>query len=524
MAGPITYFEYLTVGKAELFTVVCLPKQNGTFPTVILRNPYVDQLESVAESEACEAALLEHQKWLMNGYAVVLQHCRGCGKSSGDFIPYLFEREDGLHLHAWIRQQSFYNGELYLYGLSYLSSVHFVTAPFADDIKGAVLEIQDCERYNILYRNGFYKMGLNGDWYAKIYKKKAIRQKNYTPEAFHMLPLSDFSKAVFGEEAVAFDEVLKHPRQDDPFWSTRLGGVEAHNAIQNANIPILLTTGFYDIYTGGIFDMWKGMSPETKAQCALAVHPFDHSGNGNDQPVSFANGSLSQAFENYSVRWMDAVRGMGDFPFERGKVTYYKLFGDKWCCDRFDDPPRTLNIPLGNGEVTYQYDPNNPATFKGGLSTNFGGNAWQDSPNARPDIISLFTPEFSEDTFIKGQMNVRLQTRSNCEDTCFYVRISLCKPEGYCGLRDDIHQISNFSEDYIPGTSIDMDFTFDEHAFVIQKGEKLRIDISSSADPHYVRHTNNRGLFSEQTAVRVADNTVILDNSSITLPLAQEVL
>jgi hypothetical protein len=143
---------------------------------------------------------------------------------------------------------------------------------------------------------------------------------------------------------------------------------------------------------------------------------------------------------------MDAVRGMGDFPFERGKVTYYKLFGDKWCCDRFDDPPRTLNIPLGNGEVTYQYDPNDPATFKGGLSTNFGGNAWQDSPNARPDIISLFTPEFSEDTFIKGQMNVRLQTRSNCEDTCFYVRISLCKPEGYYGLRDDIHQISNFQK------------------------------------------------------------------------------
>ena len=35
-----------------------------------------------------------------------------------------------------------------------------------------------------------------------------------------------------------------------------------------------------------------------------------------------------------------------------------------------------------------------------------------------------------------------------------------------------------------------MEFSFDEHAFVIQKGEKLCIDRSSSADPFYVRHKN----------------------------------
>ena len=71
--------------------------------------------------------------------------------------------------------------------------------------------------------------------------------------------------------------------------------------------------------------------------------------------------------------------------------------------------------------------------------------------------------------------------------------------------------------DYIPGDEIEMDFTFDEHAFVIQKGEKLRIDISSSAFPLYVRHTNNRGPFALQTTAKIAHNTVVLDKSSITL-------
>lgn len=55
------------------------------------------------------------------------------------------------------------------------------------------------------------------------------------------------------------------------------------------------------------------------------------------------------------------------------------------------------------------------------------------------------------------------------------------------------------------------------YAFVVHKGERLRVDISSSAHPFYVRHTNNRGLFSEQTTAKVADNTVILDKSTLTV-------
>ena len=134
--------------------------------------------------------------------------------------------------------------------------------------------------------------------------------------------------------------------------------------------------------------------------------------------------------------------------------------------------------------------------------------------------MTVYTPEFAEDTFIKGKMKAKLTVSSDCEDTCFYMRISLCKNEGDYGLRDDINQISNFDSDYIPGSEIEMAFSFDEHAFVVKKGEKLRIDISSSADPHYVRHTNNKGLFSEQTTTKIATNTIILERSWIELPIA----
>lgn len=172
---------------------------------------------------------------------------------------------------------------------------------------------------------------------------------------------------------------------------------------------------------------------------------------------------------------------------------------------------------MATEKKTYRYNLYAPATFKSGLSTNFGGNAWQDEPNSRYDIISVFTPEFEEDTFIKGKMKAKLCVKSSCEDTCFYVRISLVKEQGYYGLRDDINQISNFCSNYQPNKEIEMEFTFDEHALVVKKGEKLRVDISSSAFPWYVRHTNNKGLFSEQTTIKIADNTVVLNKSQLTI-------
>lgn len=519
MINAVSYYEYLPVEKAALFTVVCLPPNTVSLPTVIFRSPYVDDSQDKREEDIVSIIISEKENWLKKGYAVVFQHCRGRGKSSGDFIPYINEREDGLYLQDWIRKQPFYNGELYLVGASYTSSVHFVTAPFAEDIKGAVLEVQDCERYNCNYRNGFFKMGLHGGWFANNYKKKSISVKNYVTESYHTLPLIDFSQMVFGETAEAFDQILLHPDKNDAFWHTRLGGGEAHNAVKNAGIPILFVTGFYDIYTGGIFDMWHGLDGETRLKSALLVHPYNHGNQAENQPVTFDNGSSREMFGDYAVQWLDFVRRKDKAPFETGKVTYYKLFGRQWCTDEFKAGKIQFSFHLGEGERSYLYNPYAPASFKGGLSANFDGAAWQDGPDSRYDILSFFSPVFTEDTFVKGKISAKLRIKSDCQDTCFYIRLSLVKEEGHYGLRDDINQIANFCSDYVPGQEIDMTFSFDEHAFEIHKGEKIRVDISSSAFPWYVRHTNHKGLYSLQKTANSAINTIICNKSSVTMPV-----
>ncbi len=512
-----TYSTFIESEGIKLYTMCLLPDKVGKFPVVLLRSPYVDSFENTTDSQTLSAAANDYAAFLDNGYAVIYQHCRGRGKSDGDCVPYINERTDSLALQAWVRTQPFYNGEIYLCGKSYTTSVHYVTAPFADDIKGCVFEVQDSERYNIIYRNGFFKSGLHGSWYVSMYKHKSIKQKNHSPETFNTLPLSSFSKTVFGENAHDFDESLRHPDKNDAFWQTHLGGCESHDALNHANIPILLVTGFYDIYTGGIFDMWNNLDESTKAKSALIVHPYDHSNNPDIQPIKFENASLTESLGDYQVKWLNYIRNKAASPCVPGKVTYYRLFDSKWACEDFERGAKQVDISLGEGEISYIYNPYSPAHFKGGLSANFGGAAWQDEPNSRYDIKSFFSREFDADTFIKGKCKAHLCVKSDCEDTCFYVRISLVKEDGTYGLRDDIQKISNFAPNYVPGDEVVIDFSFDEHAFMIKKGEKIRIDVSSSASPLYVRHTNTKGLFSEQACAKIAHNTVILDKSFVTL-------
>jgi predicted acyl esterase len=74
-------------GEVELFTVVCLPSENGNFPTVIFRSPYVEDEEKKTEDELCEKKAADFAGWIERGYAVLFQHCRGQGKDRGKNVP-----------------------------------------------------------------------------------------------------------------------------------------------------------------------------------------------------------------------------------------------------------------------------------------------------------------------------------------------------------------------------------------------------------------------------------------------------
>ena len=90
------FYEYYEFDGANFFTMVLKPEKEGKFPVVITRSPYVSALKDKPEEEILEGFKNGGKSWAENGYVLVSQHCRGQGKSSGAFVPYVHEREDGL--------------------------------------------------------------------------------------------------------------------------------------------------------------------------------------------------------------------------------------------------------------------------------------------------------------------------------------------------------------------------------------------------------------------------------------------
>lgn len=508
----------------KLYTLIVRPANREKVPLVFLRSPY-EGIKPVYQ-ETCNW----HYSAFKSGFGVVLQHCRGTARSEGKNLTYQQEEADGLDTLDALCALPYSNGEIYPNGGSYLSSVHLSYLKHAPKcIKGCVLAVQDDTRYRIAYRNGFLKCGLHGGWFAKMYDIKNTG-KNYTEDSFRTLPLIDFSKTVFGEPVSLFDNVLMHPDENDPYWQTQEGGGNFVDALNRLDVPVLLFTSWFDIYTGGIIDMWNRMPAALKAKSALVITPYDHGYTGGNGKTAYPFARLDDVWNDYCQDWANFAAGKKDTPdfVELGKVKYYSINEGKWITANRINEGKTEKIwflnsngSLGStadtGEVSYLYNPFAPAPFKGGCCCNFGGSQEQDPPNSRYDIKSFISEPLEESFLMLGRSHVKLTIKSDCEDTCFYVRLSRVHNGIAYGLRDDILSICKKHPDYTPGTEAELDFMMDEIAIRFFPGDQIRLDVSSSAWPHYVPHTNCKGLFALQTQAKVAHNTIITGPSALIL-------
>ena len=517
--------------KTGIFTMVAAPvgvNESDKYPTVFIRTPY-------AQANAAKLAMFcqSQAAWLSKGYAVVFQHCRGTGASEGEFYPYTNERADGLEALQMIRKLPFYNGEIFLTGQSYLATVHYAYLDAApEDVKGAVLLVQGIDRYNFRFRNNMLRASSAG-WHFINFRKNSKIKKNYSESAFRTLPLADMTQKVFGESVPSIDNMLKSADPAAEYWQTPDGGSTFQKALSNFKFPILFVGGLYDIYTGENFNMWRKLTPQQRQISAMIMTPYDHSPStrfrAGHHPVNFENGSLDKVWKDFRYDFFEYCRNREkklEF-ITPGNITYYSLWENKWCTEpdlpdgseklTFYLGSRTLQKSSATGSISYVYDPLAPAQFPGGCNYRFGGMALQKEPDFRKDVVSFVSDAFDKTVRVRGKMSAKIYVKSDCEDTSFFLRLSIVKGDKTYCLRDDIMPVSKQYPNYKPNTVVPLDFSFIEHAFVLEKGDKLRLDISSACWPTFLPHTNYKGDQYKQATVKQANNTIIFDNSTVTI-------
>ena len=127
---PPTWIEKVPMRDGvRLYTEIFLPPQaqitNGditeSFPVILSRSPYPAGRPSRND-------LRQIPRYLTAGYVVVFQLVRGQGPSEGHFRKYHNESDDGYDAVQWIAEQSWCNGNVGMYGVSYLGSAQLLAA------------------------------------------------------------------------------------------------------------------------------------------------------------------------------------------------------------------------------------------------------------------------------------------------------------------------------------------------------------------------------------------------------------
>src|SRR5712691_11722481 len=151
---------------------VLLSSAEGKFPALIYRTPYGKHF-----------ALKEYKtvaKAVARGYAVVVQDVRGRYASEGEFVPYQNEGRDGYDTIESVAKQSWCDGNIGTFGLSYPGAVQWLAAvENPPHLKAMVPAMTFSTGQNFFYAGGLWDMS----WMEWIWDNIApdIRSKRNLP-------------------------------------------------------------------------------------------------------------------------------------------------------------------------------------------------------------------------------------------------------------------------------------------------------------------------------------------------------
>jgi len=155
-AQPETQMVAMRDG-VKLATDIYLPDGSGPWPVILVRTPY-----------GKNGPLMngQHKQWTTNGYAYVVQDCRGTGKSEGKYLPFMDDHFDGYDTVEWAAKQAWANGRVGMTGASAMgitANQAAITAP--PHLVAIYTMVAPASAYqHAIYTGGIFRKEMNESW------------------------------------------------------------------------------------------------------------------------------------------------------------------------------------------------------------------------------------------------------------------------------------------------------------------------------------------------------------------------
>ena len=478
----------------------------GKFPVLLVRTPYGRALtRSIARREA------------ERGRAVLVQDCRGTGGSGTGFIPFVHEAEDGADTLQWLHGQSWFDGRLATYGMSYLGiTQHFLLAAEPDP-QAMVLQFTSGDVYHdLIHFGGGQSLAIALHW-------GLMMQQSLAPPQFDHLPLIEADDAS-GADVAYWNDWTNHASFDE-YWQA----LDVRDAQRTARSAVLSIGGWYDLFLPGQvadyqrFAAREGPVEETFAR--LILGPWDHGGPGEGRgrpdlgPEAY--GSTEAEERAFLARFLD---GESNGYEQRAGVRAFFLGENRW--HEFDRWPPTAAQQtslylrgLGNAERVpsdglltaqppsraepadrYVYDPDDPTpSFASSLWSPLSSLREPSTIAAREDVLLYATPPLRSARRFAGSIRAQLFARADAEDVDFCVRVVDLAPDGSSEWRGEGHLRARYRKGFEQpvllerGAVAEIDVDAGPMAFVVPRGHRIGIQIASANFPRFARHPGTAG-------------------------------
>lgn len=478
----------------RLATDVYLPAREGQvlpgrFPTLLERTPYGKTPWPIipgAEPPEVVQAAHEAYYYASNGYAVVVQDCRGQFDSEGIFYPYTQEGRDGYDTLEWAARQPWSNGKVGTFAGSYLAAVQnslavlrppHLVAMFIEIgasnyfEEGAYRGGEFALLHNLVYAMSF---GVDGhDAGTNPAVRVAMLKDLEKPDLAAWLRAFPFAP---GASPLAIAPTIDRWFQDtvhhstfDAYWHQNGYDFEDRYK-QIPDVPIYYQSGWYDLFEHGSLHNYAAMAKRHHSPTKLLLGPWTHGDNTRVAgDVDFGPSAHVDIVE-LEKSWFDrTLKGQHDGAFAAPNVRYFVMGGGsglrnaagkmedggQWRTSATWPPPEEKPTPYylhANGLLsdaapgresvtTFTYDPRHPAPTIGGQiasGADFSLQGPQDQKcklsipfctndlplSSRKDVLVFETPPLKSDVVIAGPVTVELWVSSSAPDTDFTAKLT----------------------------------------------------------------------------------------------------
>lgn len=501
------------------------PGADTTAPTLLVRQPY-------GRAIATTVSLAQPEWFARHGYNVVIQDVRGRGDSTGKFYPFRDEGSDGALTVEWLAKRPECNGRLGMYGFSYQGLTQLLAAAEQPTGLSCIAPAQTAGDlfHGWFYHHGALRLAGTVGWATQMLKTDARRLKLRNasdaleaawlklPALFAQTPYAGIPELNTSGLPSYFRDWVSH-REPGDYWA-------AHDISRRYGriiIPGLHIAGWFDPYLLGSIALYENLAAHAGTQHAranqfLVAGPWVHIPWGQFAGETDFGSAANLDTDALLLRWFNHwLKDSGEFAsepkvklFAQSENRWHSL--NEWPSQGASNPSSTTswflrsdgfaNSSKGDGTLaatapateeprdSFCYEPEVPV-----LSPGMGapGQFNQARAELLNNVLIYTSAELTERLHVCGSPRVSLFAQTSAEQTDLVAKLVRVTCDGRAlnvclGIarsdflfRDPAHK---------PNTPQRWEFALEPTSCVFAPGERVRLEISSSAFPLYDRHPN----------------------------------